>query len=149
MGTSKNSSFLELRVDAVRLGLPLAQVERVLRAAAVTPVPGVRGCLLGLLDVHGTLTPVYDTRKLLGLPARALRASDRIVLARDASGACGFIADDVTTAAGPELLAAPDSFGVQASGLRGIARVGDDLLFVRDLRQFLYLDRAVPIAAAA
>lgn len=141
-GSMRTTSYLEAVLDPVRVGVPLEDIERVVRAVAVQVVPGAPGCLLGAIDVAGDWVSVYDTRTLLGLPPRPLRASDRIVLTRER---CGLLVDEVlgTVEAGPVELA--DRLALQAAGVRGVARGGDGLLLVQDLRRLLALQRAIPI----
>ena len=136
-------SFVELWFDHVRVGFPLEDVERVLRAAAVTPVPGAAGCLLGMLDLHGEAVPVYDTRRLLGLPHRDLQPEHRFVLTRGAGRRAVFVADAVAPAVDCGDLAEPDSYSARSARLRGVTATRDGMLLVHDLKRFLYLERAL------
>jgi purine-binding chemotaxis protein CheW len=133
-------------VDGMALALPLAGVERVIRAAAVQPVPAAGGCLLGTLDIGGELRPVYDTRKLLGVPTRPLHPDDRMVLVR-APVRCALLVDDVR---GPDdasdAVIAADSSTLRAAGLRGIAEGPDGALLLQDMERLLALERVVPLA---
>ena len=133
-------------VDGMALALPLACVERVVRAVAVQPVPAAGGCLLGTLDVGGELRPLYDTRKLLGLPARAPHPDDRMVLV-GAPVRCALLVDDVREPgdAGPTIVAS-DSSTLRAAGLRGIAAGADGALLLQDMERLLALERIVPLA---
>jgi purine-binding chemotaxis protein CheW len=142
----RTTSYVEAVLDPVRVGVPLQAIERVVRAVAVQAVPGAPGCLLGAIEVAGEWISVYDTRTLLGLPSRPLRASDRIVLTRER---CGLLVDEVlgTVEAPPVELA--DRVALQAAGVRGVARGGGGLLLVQDLRRLLALQRAIPIHADA
>lgn len=142
----RTTNFVEAVLDEVHLGVPLPDVERVVRAVAVQAVPGATGCLLGAIDVAGTWVSVYDTRKLLGLPGRALRASDRIVLTR---ARCGLVVDEVIGTVEAEPVELADRMALQAAGVRGVARGRDGLLLVQDLRRLLALQRAIPVHAAA
>jgi purine-binding chemotaxis protein CheW len=142
----RTTSYVEAVLDPVRVGVPLQAIARVVRAVAVQAVPGAPGCLLGAIEVAGEWISVYDTRTLLGLPSRPLRASDRIVLTRER---CGLLVDEVlgTVEAPPVELA--DRVALQAAGVRGVARGGGGLLLVQDLRRLLALQRAIPIHADA
>lgn len=142
------SCFVEAVLDAMHVAFPLREVDRVLRAAAVHPVPQGGGCLLGAIDLAGELVSVYDLRRLLGLPSRPLRASDRIVLTR-APARCGFVVDQVVGTAEPEEIELSGEFALHAAGVRGLARTRDGVLLVQDLKRLLALERAIPIAADA
>ncbi|MCX6023651.1 MAG: chemotaxis protein CheW [Chloroflexi bacterium] len=56
------------RVGGRAVGLPSAAVERILRMAALTPLPDAPPGIAGLLNLHGALLPVVDPRPRLGLP---------------------------------------------------------------------------------
>lgn len=68
-----------------QIALLARDVERVLPAAQLTALPGAPAPVVGLLDVAGVVLPVFDLRRRLGLPARAVQPSDCLVLA-DAGG---------------------------------------------------------------
>jgi purine-binding chemotaxis protein CheW len=142
----RTTSYVEAVLDPVRVGVPLQAIERVVRAVAVQAVPGAPGCLLGAIEVAGEWISVYDTRTLLGLPSRPLRASDRIVLTRER---CGLLVDEVLGTVEAPLVELADRVALQAAGVRGVARGGDGLLLVQDLRRLLALQRAIPIHADA
>jgi purine-binding chemotaxis protein CheW len=137
--------LLEVLLDSTRVGFPLECIDRVLRAVAVHEVPAPGTCLLGAIDLAGELVSVYDMRKLLGLPSRPLRAADRMVLTR-APARCALLVDEVLGTVCPESLELSAEFGVHAAGLRGVARTGDRVLLVHDLRRLLALERALPLA---
>lgn len=138
--------FVELRLDTARVGVPLHHVERVLRAAWPTPVPGAPGCLLGMLDLAGEPLPVYDTRRMLGLPARALRPDDRLVVMRDRRARAAFVADEVSGVIDGGALAKAPSFAAHAAGLRGVTQGPDGMVFIHDLTRFMALERAIAVA---
>ena len=72
--------FLVFTIDGRRCALPLARVERVLRAVEITPLPGAKlpSPVRGVVNVHGTVTPVFDLR-----PAQRheeVRESEQMIL---------------------------------------------------------------------
>jgi purine-binding chemotaxis protein CheW len=141
-----SGSFVEFRLGSVRVGIPLRDVERVLRAVALAPVPGAPACLLGMLNLHGEPTPVYDTRRLLGLPTRDLQPGDRFVLTRAGTRRAAFVADEVAGTLDAGELQDPPDFSARAAGMRGVAMSPDGIVFVHDLTRFFYLERAIPVA---
>src|SRR5215813_15531611 len=62
----------ELQLLAFGLGsdeyaVPLSTVTEILRARRLTEIPRARPPLLGILNLRGTITPVYDPALRLGL----------------------------------------------------------------------------------
>jgi len=83
----------------------LGAVTEILRARTLTEIPRARPPLLGVLNLRGTITPVYDPSLRLGLPvsappcagpdcARPARAA-RILVVRTALGPAGLWVDRV------------------------------------------------------
>lgn len=87
--------YVVFAIDGQWCAVPLASVRRIVRAAAVTPVPDGPAGLLGVLDLHGDLVPVFDLRDALGCAPKALRASDRFLIVQNGAGLQGIRADDV------------------------------------------------------
>ncbi|MGQ9670230.1 MAG: chemotaxis protein CheW [Desulfosoma sp.] len=89
------SKYVIFAVDGQWCAVPLASVHRLLRAAAVTPVPDGPDGLLGVLDLHGDLVPILDLKRALRYPAKALRAPERFLIVLNSSGLVGIRADEV------------------------------------------------------
>ena len=54
------AQLVVFRLDERRYALPLAVVERVVRAVDVTPLPKAPPMVLGVIDVHGRVLPVLN-----------------------------------------------------------------------------------------
>jgi purine-binding chemotaxis protein CheW len=65
-----------------RYGLPAADVRELLRAVALTPIPGAPAGVEGAINLRGSIVPVYDLRQYFRLPAKPLELSDHLVVAR-------------------------------------------------------------------
>jgi chemotaxis signal transduction protein len=63
--------MLIFEASGQRHGLPAAQVQELLPALAVLPVPGARAPLEGIINLRGVVIPVLDMRRCLGPPAAA------------------------------------------------------------------------------
>src|SRR3989338_9303720 len=73
--------FVVFRLDKQRYALPLAAVERVVRAVEVTPLPNAPPIVLGAIDFHGRVLPVLDVRRRFLLSDRQVRHEDWFLLA--------------------------------------------------------------------
>lgn len=60
--------------------LPLASVERVLRALEITTVPESPPVLAGVFDLHGHTIPVISLRYLLSLPVKNMELEDALII---------------------------------------------------------------------
>jgi purine-binding chemotaxis protein CheW len=76
------TSFLICTLDTQRYAFRLGIVQRVLRAAAVVPLPKAPKGILGMVNISGQITPVLNLRQRFGLPARELDPNDRFIVVR-------------------------------------------------------------------
>jgi len=97
--------LLTFGLGQLEYGVALGAVTEILRARTLTEIPRARPPLLGVLNLRGTITPVYDPSLRLGLPVsappcagpdcpRPPRAA-RILVVRTALGPAGLWVDRV------------------------------------------------------
>lgn len=60
-------ALLTFHLDGQLYAAPLSHVSEVIREHAVTPVPGSADDLLGICQLRGSIVPVMDGRRRLGL----------------------------------------------------------------------------------
>ena len=72
--------LLICRIGDHFFGLPASTAERILRMAALTPLPCVPGHVVGVLNLQGGSLPVVDPRPRLGLPTPRLHLDQRLVI---------------------------------------------------------------------
>jgi purine-binding chemotaxis protein CheW len=126
-------------LDAGRYALPLAAVERIVRAVEVTRLPSAPPTVLGAIDVQGRVLPVFNVRRRFGLPERDIDPADQFVIARSANRAVVLVVD-----AAQGVLQSPlsdtTSAATIATGLehiQGVIRLPDGLVLIQDLDLFL------------
>jgi purine-binding chemotaxis protein CheW len=118
-------------LDKGRYALPLATVDRIVRAVHVTPMPRAPGIVLGAIDVQGRVLPVFDPADHFLIAHTARRT---VVLVIDAAqGVVEHAATAVTEAAN----IAPD-----LEHIRGVIQLDDGLVLIHDLEHFLSPDEA-------
>lgn len=126
-------------LDEHRYALPLAAVERVVRAVAVTHVPDSPH-VLGIVNMHGEIVPVVDLRRRFGLAERVLTLSDQFIVTRSTRRRIAVLADTVTAVVdcGDEDLLEASPILAGARQLGGVAKSKDGVLVViRDLDTLL------------
>lgn len=128
----------------------LENVERVIRAAAVTLLPEAPEIVLGILDVGGVVVPVLDVRKRFRLPAKRLSPDDQFVVALAGRRTVALVVDatsDVVAQEGLEELAAQE-VAPGADYVAGVTRTRDGLVLIHDLETFLSLEEERTLAVA-
>ncbi|CAN5762262.1 N/A [soil metagenome] len=132
------TALLIVSLDEISIALPATQVTEVVRAVAITPVPGCPEVVEGVVNVRGEPLPAYDLRGRFRLAPRAVHRDDHLVIVN--VGARGSAIVRVNRAhelrdIDPELIAAATSSTDPV--IRGLARLPDGLLVVCDLAAFL------------
>lgn len=143
-------AYAVLRLDDLRLALPLACVERTERAVAVSRLPAAPEIVLGVIDVRGRIVPVIDLRARLRLPPRALGVGDRMVVATTPRRAVAMVADAVegVVECDAATLVAADAVVPGLDFVKGIARRDDGLILIHDLDRFLSLEEEAALERA-
>ncbi len=99
--------YLSFELQETTYAVPLSAVLEILRARPLVEIPRAQGALLGVVDLRGSVTPVYDLafglvlrrqlRKVAGPEEECERVprEARILVARTAKGPAGLWVDRV------------------------------------------------------
>jgi purine-binding chemotaxis protein CheW len=135
----ENMLMVAFRLSGERYAIELQAVERVVRAVALTPLPGAPRAIRGVFSLQGRIVPVGDLRLRLGLPEREVAIEDQIVLACSPSRVLGVLTEGAT-----EVLSCPADFIERsehvlqgAEAIAGIGRLPSGLILIHDLARFL------------
>lgn len=129
--------LVTFKVDNEEYGVPIMQVQEVIRLAAIVRVPGAPAFVEGIMDLRGKVLPVVDLRRRFHLPTVEHTASSRIVVVNIADMTIGLIVDSIT-----EVLRLPKSAieppprivaGIESRFVQGIGRLDKRLLILLDL----------------
>ncbi|MHB8743452.1 MAG: chemotaxis protein CheW [Sulfuricaulis sp.] len=144
-----------LTLDGQRYALRLAQVDRVIRAVEIIPLPQAPAIIAGVINVQGQVVPVVNIRKRFRRPEREIVLSDQIVIARTSRRPVALIVDGTDG-----VFEFPEHRVVHAEKIlpdmeyiEGIVKLEDGMILIHDLDKFLSLeeektlDRALSSAA--
>lgn len=138
-GSKGTVEIVALDLGRQRCGLIVADVERVLRAVASTPLPDAPAVIEGLISVAGAPVVVVDIRKRLGLRPRSIALDDVLVITRAGERRLAIRAD---RAAGVVKIPAADIHDATAVGaigaqVAGVAMLPDGIILIHDPQAFL------------
>lgn len=133
------TSLLRVHLGGAVIGLPARAVREILRAVAITPMPGAPAIVEGVVNVRGQLVPVVDVRTRLALPPRALDPDEFLVVLLDGARTLAIRVDEVDD------LVEIDAEAVEASvelspalrGLAGLSARADGVLVIYDPGAFI------------
>ncbi|MFZ5651760.1 MAG: chemotaxis protein CheW [Bacillota bacterium] len=128
------NQFIVFTLDEQKFGVPLASVERVIRAAAVTPLPDAPRVVAGVVNMQGRIIPVIDVSSLFGLPEKDLDPGQQFIISSVSTGAVALVADWVDGVAGlPENdVAAAGEILPRAGCVKGLAKSEDGIILIFD-----------------
>jgi purine-binding chemotaxis protein CheW len=143
-GPSEIGRWVVFGLDAGRYALPLAVVDRIVRAAHVTPLPMAPPAVLGAIDVQGHVLPVFNLRHKFRLPERIVDPADQFLIARTSQRTVVLVID-----AAHGVLERPAAAMIDAAHIaptlghvRGVIPLEDGLVLIHDLEVFLSPDEA-------
>jgi purine-binding chemotaxis protein CheW len=122
----------------------LAAVERIVRAAQITPLPLAPTIILGALNLAGAVLPVFNVRRRFRLPERDIEPQDQFLIARTVHRTVVLVIDHAQGVLELPATAAVDAASITpARGqFSGVLRLEDGLVLIHDLELFLSPDEA-------
>lgn len=122
-------------------GVPVEQVQEVLRYHDMTRVPLVPDFVRGLINLRGQIVTALDLRRRLAMPDRAPAELPMNVVVRTGDGPVSLLVDEIgeVLEVGEETFEAPPETlqGEARSMVRGVYKLPGQLLLELDLRQAL------------
>jgi purine-binding chemotaxis protein CheW len=92
--TDHSESYCIVIINDQRYGIPLKDVQRVIRAVQITALPEGPENIQGIINVRGQVIPVLNIRKMFHLEEKDISIDDRIILFQSKIPVC-FIVDSV------------------------------------------------------
>ena len=141
---TKLTQLMVFCLDAQRYALPLASVERIVRAVEVTLLPNGPAIVLGVIDVAGRVLPVLNLRRRFGLPEREISPVDQFIIANTTSRTVALVVDEaqgVIAYPATEIIQ-PAQIVPGLEHLQGVVRFDDGLVMIQNLETCLSLDEA-------
>ena len=142
--------ILVFAVDTHRYALPAPDVEQVVRAVAITSLPGTPLVVEGVIDVHGTLVPVLDLRRRFGLPATPPKLNDLLIIASAGARRVALRVDENASIQkiDPTSLGRSGESLTQSPWVAGLAKLPDGIVVIHDLALFLSESESESLARA-
>jgi len=130
--------MLSFRLGGEEYVLPVDDVREVLKSRALTSVPNSPPHILGVTSIRGTVLPVIDLGKRLGLPPSVKDEKARVIIISPDDEDAGIVVDRVTGVvriSPDDIRPSPETIEQGAEFLKGIARKDDRLYILLDLNK--------------
>jgi purine-binding chemotaxis protein CheW len=133
---AKTQQFCTFFLEDQLFGVPVEQVQEVIRNQEMTRVPLVPPVIRGLINLRGQIVMAIDLRRCMGMPDRPDSELPMNVVVRTEDGAVSFLVDEI----GDVLEAEERSFerppatlqGPAREMVRGVYKLQDRLMLVLD-----------------
>ncbi len=131
-----NNELVVFALGPRMVGVPASTVRELVRAVAVTELPGAPPGVDGVIDLRGTLIPVVDLSLRLGITPRPMRASDQLLICDVTVGPLAVRTDRVIELRSSSADSVP--LGAESDPIvRSLARTADGVIVIAELAAFL------------
>lgn len=134
--SAQTKQFCTFFLEGHYFGVPVQQVQEVLRYQEMTEVPLVSSVVRGLINLRGQIITAVDLRRQLGMTDRPEKQKPMNVIMRTADGAFSLLVDeigDVIEVEDNTFEPPPDTLQGMAKGmLRGVHKLPNRLLLILD-----------------
>lgn len=145
--------FLGFRLDNEEYGVWIRSVREIIRPTEITPIPRSPADILGIISLRGTIVPIFDVRRRLGLPPRIVEPKSRIIVIVRDGAPVGMVVDHVTEViiVDPEALEPPPpTMGEhEASVVTATLRHQERLIGVLHLERLVAIEPVAPLRTVA
>ncbi|MDD5171198.1 MAG: chemotaxis protein CheW [Syntrophales bacterium] len=138
---NRSIRLVNFNLDDQQYALFLSAVIRIIRVVEITSLPKAPEIVLGVINMHGRIIPVFDIRKRFRLPQREMQLDDQLIVAATSKRTVALLVNSVSDVI--EIQEAQMVAGEQIlSGLayvEGVVKTEDGMILIHDLEQFLSL----------
>ncbi|HEY1802311.1 MAG TPA: chemotaxis protein CheW [Terriglobales bacterium] len=133
------TQLVAFTLDEQQYALPLHSVRRVTRSVEITALAKAPTIVLGIIDLQGEMVPVISMRQRLGFSELDPSLTDQMIIAETAKRSVALLVNSVTGVIErkPEEITAAKQIVPEAKYVEGMARLGDGILFIYNLDNFL------------
>ncbi|MBB6480175.1 chemotaxis protein CheW [Spirochaeta isovalerica] len=138
-----SNQFVVFSVEDEEYGVPILAVQEIISLPNLTRIPGVPEYIPGIINLRGSIIPLYELRSKFKLETRELDNSTIVIIAqtgRDNHRTVGFIVDavsDVVSITAENLSEKPEfSKAVDARYIEKIGKIGNRMIIIINLSDF-------------
>jgi purine-binding chemotaxis protein CheW len=115
--------------------LPIQNTQEIIRMANITNVPNTRDYVEGIINLRGSIVPVINLNRRLGLPVKDYDDSTRIIVVEYNGQKVGMIVDNVHEVGryNSDEVEPPVVDGDNVDFISGVVKKGDDLWLLLNL----------------
>lgn len=127
------------QLNEQQYALPIQETQEIIRMTAITQVPNTRHYVEGIINLRGSIVPVINLNKRLGLTVNEYNDATRIIVVEHEGQKVGMIVDNVLEVGRftEDEIEPPAVAGDNVDYLRGVVKKGDRLWLLLNLTKVL------------
>ena len=135
------SRLVNFNLDDQKYALFLSAVIRIIRVVEITGLPKAPEIVLGVINMHGLIIPVFDICKRFRLPQREMQLDDQLIIASTSKRTVALLVDSVNDVIEipEEKIIAGEKILPGLEYVEGVVKTEDGMILIHDLEQFLSL----------
>jgi purine-binding chemotaxis protein CheW len=133
--------LVNFNLDDQKYALFLSAVIRIIRVVEITRLPKAPEIVLGVIDMHGLVIPVFDIRNRFRLPQREIQLGHQLIIAHTSTRTVALLVDSVNDVIeiSEEKIIADEKILPGLEHVEGVVKTEDGMVLIHDLEQFLSL----------
>ncbi|MEG6615474.1 chemotaxis protein CheW [Peptococcaceae bacterium 1198_IL3148] len=139
MAVVSEEQLVVFQLSDQKYALPIQETQEIIRMTDVTRIPNANYYLEGIINLRGTILPVINLNRRLGLMEKEADDETRIVVVENNSQKVGMIVDSVLEVGrfNESEIEPASMMGSDAEYLRGVVKKEDQLWLLLDLNNVL------------
>jgi len=136
------SRLVIFNLDDQKYALSLSAVMQIIRVVEIISLPKAPEIVLGVINMHGRIIPVFDIRKRFHLPQREMQLGDQLIVASTMKCTVSLLVDSVSDVIdiAEERIATGESIFPGLEYVEGVVKTEDGMIIIHDIGRFLSLD---------
>jgi purine-binding chemotaxis protein CheW len=133
------------KLDHQKFAFDLSEVEKVIRAVEITPLPHAQSFFMGVINIHGKIVSVVNLREKLGLPLRPMAITDLFLICTYGKRSIAILINSITGMIScsedslflPQEVLPEQSVYSNLDLVKFILRYENEIILVYDLEKFI------------
>lgn len=132
---SFTDQFVTFKLDDQRFGLRINQVERIIRAIEITPLPQAPQYVLGIINIHGDVIPILDIRKRFQFHEKIVSLNDQFIIIKTVNKRFSIIANEVDGSIIHVEMVPTNAIWSNVEYIEGVVKHPDGLILINDVEK--------------
>ena len=138
---NRSIRLVNFNLDDQKYALFLSAVIRIIRVVEIIRLPKAPEIVLGVINMHGLIIPVFDIRKRFQLPQREIQLDHQLIVGTTSKRTVALLVDSVSDVIeiSEEKIIAGEKILPGMEYVEGVVKTEDGMILIHDLEQFLSL----------